>query len=67
MIDIPQIESCWRHKSGQIYLVVLVTNTNADENKKDEYPVTICYRRLRDSTVWSRSLSRWHESFTEIK
>ena len=67
MNQIPEIGSLWRHKNGQSYFVIIIANKNASDDKKDEYPVTVVYKRDSDGTAWSRPLSRWHESFTEIK
>lgn len=70
MIDtakIPAENSVWRHKNGNEYLVLLVTNLDAFADRRDEFPPTIAYRRLKDGTCWSRPLDKWHGSFTEIK
>ena len=67
MSNIPENWTLWKHKSGVNYVVILVSNTSADEDRKSEYPATVVYRRVSDNTYWSRPLSKWHESFTEIK
>lgn len=57
----PPLNSTWLHKGGNIYQVLLITNT--DSTRQDEYPTTICYKRLIDGTIWSRPLMKWHGSF----
>lgn len=64
LIEIPEENSLWRHKSGLSYRVIVVSNLKAD--RQDEYPITITYRRCMDNTVWSRPLSKWYGSFTQI-
>lgn len=64
-MDIPKVGSIWDHKNGSTYTVLMIYNRKSD--RQDEYPVTVIYERLSDGTVWSRPLSRWYGSFTEIK
>lgn len=60
---IPKVTSKWRHKNGNIYTVLLVTNLAA---QIDEYPVTVVYCDER-LNFWSRPLSHWHGSMTLIQ
>lgn len=62
----PVKNSVWRHRlTGDHYTVLMVTNENAVKHRRDEYPVTIVYAGTWPGAgpVWSRPLSRWHESF----
>lgn len=63
--DIPEPGSTWRHTSGCDYHVITVSNLGSVRLK--EYPITIVYESLIDSKVWSRPLSKWHQSMTEVK
>lgn len=64
-MEIPKENSLWRHKNGCFYEVIAVSNLEA--TRQDEYPATVTYKRITDGSVWSRPLSRWNGSFTEIK
>ena len=61
--------SNWRHKrTGDIYTVIMLTNTHADESRREEYPVTVVYELASRAwpdrhPAWSRPLSRWHDNF----
>ncbi|UVK46751.1 DUF1653 domain-containing protein [Mesorhizobium sp. AR07] len=59
----PQIGQSWQHHSGRMYQVILVTNTT---HPSDKFPVTVVYQNMTNATVWSRPLSDWHRSFTEM-
>lgn len=48
-----EIGSTWLHKNGNIYEVLLITNKYADDNKKDEYPLTVVYQGP-DGKIWSK-------------
>ena len=64
-IEIPEENSNWKHKGGNIYRVLIVANKASE--RLDEYPITVVYQRLVDKTVWSRPLTRWHGSFERIE
>lgn len=55
----------WNKKSGALYQVTGFTNLSS--TRLDDYPYTICYKRIHDDTIWSRPLSFWHESYIENK
>lgn len=57
----PEVHSVWRHKSGKPYVVIGYSNEQSTD--PDRYPVTIYYADI-EGRVWSRPLSRWHESMT---
>ena len=63
---IPATYSKWKHKSGKCYKVLSVANIHADNDRKNEYPVTVIYQCISDHKVWSRTLDRWHIDFTEL-
>jgi hypothetical protein len=62
----PHIYSLWRHRNGNIYRVLMITNTSTNA-PEDRYPATIIYQNKHNSTVWSRRLDDWHRSMTEIE
>ena len=61
-VRVPEIFTLWRHYKGDEYEVIIIANRAAT---KKNYPVTVIYRG-RDGKVWSRPLSDWHTSMTEI-
>ncbi len=62
---IPKISLKWRHHSGRVYRIVLITNL--ETQRPDEYPVTVVYANVENGTVWSRPASDWDRSFTPCK
>jgi len=56
-MEIPKIGSRWKHKSGKIHEVVVVSNLKAT---KSDYPITVVYKD-DDGDVWSRTLEKWQE------
>jgi hypothetical protein len=58
----PEIKSKWRHTNGIKYKVILITN----EADTEKYPLTVVYKG-KNGKIWSRPLSDWYRSFTEIK
>jgi hypothetical protein len=62
-MEVPALDSLWEHKSGRVYQVILLANMSSDEEVR--YPKTVVYKDL-NSKIWSRPLSRWHESMTEL-
>lgn len=64
-MEVPKINSVWQHnKTGNKYVVTEITNLQS--TRLDEYPVTVVYQRLVDDTIWSRPLSKWHESYAVL-
>lgn len=63
---IPEAGARWRHNSGAFYNVLEVANTNADEERRDEYPVLIVYMG-DDGRVWARTLEKWLGSMVYIE
>lgn len=60
---LPQIGSIWEHKNGNLYRVLLVTNTEST-NKK--YPVTIVYRGA-NGNLWTKSLDKFLEKMVQVQ
>lgn len=64
--EIPDLGSVWQHKEhGALYLVYDITNK--ESARLEKYPVRLSYRRLKDGTTWSRSLTDWHKDYFELK
>ena len=61
--DAPASTTRWQHTKGAFYTVLLVSN--GDSDRPDEYPETVVYQD-DNGKVWSRPLSRWHGSMTEV-
>lgn len=61
--DAPASTTRWQHSKGTIYTVLLVSNGAGE--RPDEYPETVVYQD-DNGKVWSRPLSRWHGSMTEV-
>lgn len=51
------------HTNGNIYTVLFLTNTSSEN---DKYPIDVVYIG-QNGNIWSRSLSDWNKSFTEMK
>lgn len=61
---LPSLNSLWKHSRGATYQVLLIANEATD--KPSEYPVTVVYQDIENRKIWSRPLSRWHESMSAI-
>lgn len=59
----PANNSKWKHTSGKIYRVLMLTNLSAT---KEDYPITVVYEDSKGD-IWSRPLSKWHDSMHEVK
>lgn len=73
MIREPAPGEWWRHKNGNLYKVLLLTNL-PDEPR---YPKTVVYQTVvtgqgdgcvyrKDGPIWSRRFDDWHRSFTYV-
>ena len=60
----PPIEtgSDWRHRNGNVYIVLMITNQPDDER----YPKTSVYENVENGTLWSRRYDDWHRSFVPV-
>ncbi len=63
MTPAPRLDSIWQHTNGQRYSVFAIAN---DRSIRAEYPPTIMYRNVDNGRVYSRPLSDWHRSMTEV-
>lgn len=60
---VPGLGTRWVHTNGNVYTVFLITNLKSDRPEK--FPVTVVYEG-QNGNVWSRPLSQWHRSFTQV-
>lgn len=58
--NIPCAQQVWKHHSGRMYRVLMVTNTT---HPSEKFPPTVVYTNVINGTMWSRPLSDWHRSF----
>lgn len=49
----------YKHKNGNIYTVLFLTNT---ENLREDHPIQVVYQG-ENGNKWSRPLSDWYRSF----
>lgn len=54
----------FKHKNGNIYTPIILTNTDATPERVADHPIDIVYIG-QNGKVWSRRLSDWHRSFTK--
>jgi len=57
--------SRWQHTNGNQYRVMTLANELTQ--RPDQYPVTVVYQNIYTQSVWSRPLSDWHRSMTEVE
>lgn len=50
------ISSLWIHKNGSVYRVDDIRNEDASEDRRDEYPIIVCYTRESDGSKWAKDL-----------
>lgn len=53
----------WKHRNGCLYTVLFLTNEHTE--RPETYPVSVVYKG-DNGNVWSRPLSDWHRSMTEV-
>ena len=56
--------STWKHYKGPEYVVLFLTNFPGD---RLGHPIEVIYANTENGSKYSRLLSDWHRSFTEIK
>ena len=61
-IELPKIKSKWKHTNGLKYKVICITNL---ESINPKYEKQVVYKG-KNGNIWSRPLSDWYRSFTEI-
>lgn len=60
----PTPGSVWLHRNGNRYAVVMIAN--GESERQEKYPTTVVYRNISNGNVYSRKLSDWHRSMTEV-
>lgn len=51
---LPIVGSRWRHHSGRIYVILMITNIDSKDPEK--FPVTAVYQGSDNGKRWSRSV-----------
>lgn len=55
----------FKHTNGNIYTVVMVTNTHSTPERLKRHPIDVVYIG-QNGKEWSRELSDWDRSFTPV-
>jgi hypothetical protein len=55
----------YRHKNGNVYKVLFLTNTDSTPERLIDHPIDVVYMG-QNGKLWSRKLSDWNKSFTPI-
>lgn len=63
-MELPQINSVWRHHSGRLYEVEELRNVETTNPHK--YPITVCYRGA-NGKKWCKPLENWHTTMTFVR
>lgn len=64
MIEEVTVGSIWTHRNGNVYSVLMFTNTQDGSYYK--YPPTVVYRNVHNGNNYSRKLSDWHGSMSLV-
>jgi len=54
----------FKHRNGNIYTILLLTNTDSTPERLKDYPIDVVYIG-QNGKIWSRPLIHWDRSFTE--
>lgn len=54
----------FKHRNGNIYTVLLLTNTDSTPERLKDHPIDVVYMG-QNGKIWSRLLNDWDRSFTE--
>ena len=62
----PITGSRWRHHSGRVYVVLMVTNT--ETTRPERFPMTVVYQNTANGTRWSRPMEDFltNDRFTPV-
>jgi hypothetical protein len=61
--NLPQVGFFYKHKNGNKYRIIAITNAEGDdESKREKYPVTVVYQGS-NGKIWSRRADEWNRSF----
>jgi hypothetical protein len=55
----------FKHRNGNIYTVLLLTNTDSTPERLVDHPIDVVYMG-QNGKIWSRRLSDWDRSFTNV-
>lgn len=58
---LPDVGSVWKHHSGRLYRVLMITNYAT--TKPEQYPVSVVYEG-QNGFKWSGTLDDWHRRMT---
>ena len=61
-----EIGKQYRHRNGNTYTVICLTNLGSTVERQVRYPIAVVYMG-QNGKIWSRALSDWDRSFTEIE
>lgn len=56
----PITGSIWRHHSGRLYVILMMTNVEPE--RQDEFPTTVVYQSHKSGKRYSRALTEWQQS-----
>ena len=59
------IGKTYKHKNGNLYKVLMLTNTEGEVERQDKYPPTVVYQG-EDKKLWSARLDDWDRRMTEV-
>lgn len=62
LLDVTTIPK-WRHRNGNEYELITVTNSNADTANVEKYPPTVVYCG-ENGRIWSKPIQNFLESMT---
>jgi len=61
----PERNSIWKHRNGNLYQVICITNV--ETSRPEKYPTTVVYFNINNFQFYSRPLELWTEnSFTKV-
>ena len=55
----------FKHKNGNIYTVLFLTNTDSTPERLKDHPIDVVYMG-QNGKIWSRRLSDWDRSFVNV-
>lgn len=61
----PVTGSIWRHHSGHLYVILMMTNT--EEGRQDDFPTTVSYQSHATGKRYSQALTRFNTKFRPEK
>ena len=55
----------FKHRNGNIYTVLFLTNIDSTPERLNEHPIDVVYMG-QNGKIWSRRLSDWDRSFVNV-